>query len=307
MRVATLNVQNLRLLRSGSTAYLHGAWDADDPENEAFDPIDRRLTARLICDVNPDVLILQEVFDLETLAYFHDTFLVPTGVRPYRHQVCLSGNDGRGMNVALLSRHSIEAIKSHAAVTPYQLDLEPPAGVDPDLPVFRRDCLMATIGKLTVFACHFKSPYPDPEVAWAIRRLEALATRRIIEREFEEPEKELWLIVGDLNEPGLQSAGSERAIHPIEGPFSVDLMQRLPASERWTFYDRHSGAFHCPDALLASPALAQRWPACKPFIVRKGLDTASIRTGGARYVGVGQNRPHASDHAAIAIDLEGLN
>ncbi|MHA6323781.1 endonuclease/exonuclease/phosphatase family protein [Roseivivax sp. CAU 1753] len=306
MRIATLNVQNLRLLTTADTRHLHGAWDSDDPEAETLDPIDRRLTAKLISHLDADVVVLQEVFDLETLEYFHDTDLLATGTRPYRHRICLPGNDGRGLDVALLSRRRVDAVKSHAALTPDQLDLVPPPEVNPDLPVFRRDCLMVTIGRVTLFACHFKSAYPDPETAWATRRLEALATRRIIERRFEAAEQALWLIIGDLNEPDTVGDSGPRAIRPLEAGFSVDLLQRLPQADRWTYYDRHSGKYHCPDALLASPALARLWPDAKPVVVRKGLGTDSDRAGGPHYADVGRNRPHASDHAAVVIDLEGL-
>ena len=306
MRIATLNVQTLRLLHTENIPHLHGAWDSDDPEVEALDPIDRRLTAKLIRDVDADVVVLQEVFDLETLEYFHDNYLLTTGMQPYLHRICLPGNDGRGLDVALLSRRRVDAVKSHATLTPDKLDLVPPAAVNPDLPVFRRDCLMVTIGRVTLFACHFKSAYPDPEAAWATRRLEALATRRIIERQFRASEHALWLIIGDLNEPDSTGEDGTRAIRPLEAGFSIDLMQRLPVTDRWTYYDRHSGKYHCPDALLASPALARLWPDAKPVIVRKGLGTDSDHGGAPRYAQVGRNRPHASDHAAVVVDLEGL-
>jgi len=40
--------------------------------------------------------------------------------------------------------------------------------------------------------------------------------------------------------------------------------------------------------------------------VREGLGRESARYRGPRLAGVGTHRPHASDHAALAIDLEGL-
>ncbi len=306
MRVATLNVQNLRLLEADGIPYLHGAWDYDDPENEEFDPIDRGLTAKLLHEIDADVVALQEVFDHASLEFFHDTYLLPTGLQPYRDRICLPGNDGRGLDVALLSRLSADVVRTHATLTPGQLDLATPEGVDPDLPVFRRDCLMVTIGELTLFVCHFKSAYPDPKAAWITRRLEALATRRIIEREFEASQHPLWLVIGDLNEPDAVGLDGDRAIRPLEDGFSVDLMERVPRRDRWTYFDSHSGQYHCPDALLASPALARRWRDAIPIIVRKGLGTETKRFRGPRLAEVGEHRPHASDHAAVFIDLPGL-
>ncbi len=306
MRIASLNVQNLRLLRLDGQTQLHGAWDSDVPENPSLDLIDRKLTASLLSEINADVVALQEVFDLDTLDYFHDRFVIPTGTKPYPHRFCIPGNDGRGLDVALLSRRPVTSIKSHASLKLENVGIDPPDGVDPDLPVFRRDCLMVKIGELTLIVCHFKSAYPNPSIAWTVRRLEALATRRIIERNFETPTEALWLIVGDLNEPSIQDGQYERAISPIEARFAVDLMLRIPENERWTYYDPHSGLYHCPDALLASPALASRYSNVKPIVVRKGLGVEVSRSLGRRLTGVGNHRPHASDHAAVQIDLAGI-
>lgn len=306
MLVATLNVQNLRLQRIDGQKQLHGAWDSDAPEDRLLDPIDRRLTGELLKQVDADVVALQEVFDLDSLNYFHQRYFLTTGARPYSQRICLPGNDGRGLDVALLSRRKVDAVHSHASLTLADVNIEPPPDIDPSLPVFRRDCLMVVIGPLTLFICHFKSAYPDAVAAWTTRRLEALATRCLIERRFRDPAQGFWLIVGDLNEPNYSANGYQRAIAPLETGFAIDLMQRLPENRRWTYYDPHSGLYHCPDALLASPALAERWPDAEPFVVRMGLGTEASRFHGTRLGGVGAHRPHASDHAAVAVDFKGL-
>ncbi len=306
MRISTLNVQNLRLMSTDGGSYLHGAWDSDSPEDKNLDPIDRRLTAELLKEADADVVALQEVFDLETLDYFHQNYFLATGAQPYPRRICLPGNDGRGLDVAVLSRRNVTAIRSHAALTLGDVEIEPPNGVNPDLPVFRRDCLMIRIGPLTLFVCHFKSAHPDAAMAWTTRRLEALATRRLIERYFRDPAKDLWLILGDLNEPNDSGVGSARAIAPLETGFAVDLMNRVPKNDRWTYYDKHSGLYHCPEAFLASPEVARRWPNAEPVVSREGLGMETERFRGPRLPGVGKHRPHASDHAAVTIDLSGL-
>lgn len=306
MRIATLNVQNLRLLHDLPAKHLRGAWDSDDPETAVFDVIDRRLTAQLMAEVNADVFVLQEVFDLETLNFFHDRFLVPAGMKPYPHRICIPGNDGRGLDVAVLSRIAPEGVKSHADVTPRDLNLPSMEGVKPDVPVFRRDCLLVKITGLNIFACHFKSPYPNPELSWITRRCEALATRKIVEQNCANLDDDLWLIAGDLNEGSETRDPDKSAISPITGGFSVNLLDRLPASNRWTYFDPHSGFHHCPDALLASLALARRWPEAVPTVVRKGLGLEATGRMAEHFPGVGQHRPHASDHAAVYVDLPGI-
>jgi endonuclease/exonuclease/phosphatase family metal-dependent hydrolase len=311
MRIATFNVQNLRLRFRDGVPRLEGARDDDVPEDLgpeaiALDPIDRRLTAGVLKDADADVVGLQEVFDKAALDQFHDTLLVPSGLRPYPYRVCLPGNDGRGLEVAVMSRLQLDSVTSHAAETPCSLGLDRPASMGPRDRIFRRDCLEVSVGRLTVFICHFKAPYPDPAAAWPIRRLEAAAVRRLIERRYETPVNALWLVLGDLNEPADLGGESERAIAPLLDGFAVDLLLRLPPPERWSYHQPQSALYSRPDALLASPALAARWCEARPEILRAGLDLNAQRYEGPRLDGVGTHRPHASDHAALAISLPGL-
>lgn len=309
MRIASFNLQNLRLRHEGGHPWIEGARDRDapddaSPEARLLDPLDRRLTAEVLRDIDADVVALQEVFDSATLDFFHDRFLLPAGLAPYPQRICLPGNDGRGLDVALLSRLPVQDIRSHARLTPRDLGL--PDAADPDRPLFRRDCLMASIGRLTLVICHFKAPSPDAAAAWPIRRMEASAVRRLIEQRFAAEADAYWLILGDLNEPRAAIPPIEPAIAPLAGGFSVDLMARLPEAERWTFLDRPTRRHTCPDALLASPALARDWPDAQPVLVREGMGREAGAADTPRLGGVGRHRPHASDHAAVVIDFAGL-
>jgi endonuclease/exonuclease/phosphatase family metal-dependent hydrolase len=309
MRIATFNVQNLRLRHPGGQPRFDGARDADMPqdataEGAALDLADRRLTAAVLAQADADVVCLQEVFDTDTLDYFHDHLLRQTGARPWPHRTCLPGNDGGGRNVALISRLPLEDVTSHAALMPADLGLQDHPGARPGRPVFCRDCLTARAGPITLFACHFKAPWPDVETAWQQRRLEALAVRRLIEARFADEAQPLWLILGDLNEPAVETM-AERAVAPLVSDFAVDLVARMPQPDRWTWLAPDGRTYARPDALLASPALAARWPEARPQALREGLGAEARRHAGSRLPDVGHHRPHASDHALLLIDLPG--
>lgn len=310
MRIATFNVQNLRLRHREGRARFDGARDYDVPADNteaamALDLADRRLTGQILAQTDADVICLQEVFDRETLDFFHDHLMQHVGARPYPHRVCLPGNDGGGRDLAVLSRYPLQDVASHAHLVPANLGFDPPPGIRPDLPIFRRDCLVFRVGPLTVFNCHFKAPWPDAAGAWPVRRLEAQAVRALIKARHDDDPEALWLILGDLNEPEANS-GEASALSPVLPPFSVDLVARMPPSERWTYYEAQEQHYACPDALLASPALARRWPEAAPEAVRAGLDRAATRAREPRLSDVGAHRPHASDHVALVVAFDGL-
>lgn len=302
MRIATFNLQNLRL----RGARLDGARDSDMPEDtvpgaDALDDDDRRLGAQVIRDTRADVIALQEVFDRDTLDHFHDNYLVPLGVT-YPHRLCLPGNDGRGLDVAVMSRLPFAQVQSHADETPRTMRVPLPE-LPEDEPLFRRDVLKVTVGTLTLFICHLKAPYPETERTWSIRRAEALGLRHLVQRDCPGI-GDLWLILGDLNEP-VRSPDRPRVITVIE-EIAVDLLARLPKPDRWSWHNPHLHLYGRPDAMLASPALANRYPDVIPEIIREGMGLEAHRNPGPHLPQVGHHRPHASDHAAVVVEFPGL-
>ena len=161
MRIATFNLQNLRLRSRGGRRVLDGAADQDRPEKPRPTDLawaDRLETAKVIKRAGADVLALQEVFDLAALDFFHDRFLLAAGGPTYPHRFCLGGNYGRGLNVAALSRRRPLEVKSHAKLTGAELGLQDlPQGLR-DQPIFRRDCLELRFDTVSLFVCHFKTP-----------------------------------------------------------------------------------------------------------------------------------------------------
>jgi len=309
MRIATFNVQNMRLRQEQHGPQLDGARDSDmgrDEADRALDLIDRRLTAEVVRAIGADAIALQEVFDQATLDHFHAAFLLPTGAAPYPYRYCLPGNDGRGRDVAVMSRRRPLNVVTHANVTAEDLGL---SNVPERLhggPLFRRDCLEVDLGVVTLFICHFKAPYPDPEKAWAVRESEARGVRRIIEARFASAAEAWWIILGDLNEFASETHSPHSAIRPLTDGFAIDLMTRLEAGADWTYRDSETRAYSHPDAMLVSPAVARAFPDVRPAVFRAGMDPEAATERGHEFRAVRATRPHASDHAAIYADFPGL-
>lgn len=294
MRIATFNVQNLRLRTRDGVPALDGAVDRDMPDvarSPRLDVADRRRTAEVIREADADIVALQEVFDTEALDFFHDRFLRPAGAAPYPHRICLPGNDGRGLNVAALSRTAPRRVTGHAHLTGADLGLADLPDALRDAPLFRRDCLRLDFAALTLFVCHFKAPYPDPDAAWTVRNAEARGVRAIVERAFPRPAGARWIILGDFNEPARPEPAQPSAIAPLKDRFAVDLMDRLAPGRDWTYETPDTHLHSRPDRILVSPCLAAEFPEARPRILRTG--DPSIR-------------PHASDHALVFVDFPGL-
>lgn len=297
LRIGSFNLQNLRL----RGAHLDGARDRDIPADMApganrLDGADRALTAAVIRALDADILACQEVFDAASLTAFHDRHLAPIGAH-YPHRACLPGNDGQGLDVAILSRTPLARITSHAGETPQSLGIT--TNLPPDRPLFRRDCLEVDTAGLTLFIVHLKAPYPDKAATWATRRAEAQGIRALIERRFARPATNNWMILGDLNQPAEQNP----AAAPILPPFAHDLLMRLPPQDRWTWADPPGLRRGHPDALLISPALAAANPTALPEIHRQGLPLCA-NANPPHLHGVGRHRPHASDHAGVVVTLD---
>jgi endonuclease/exonuclease/phosphatase family metal-dependent hydrolase len=213
-------------------------------------------------------------------------------------------------------------------------------GIQPDDLLFNRDCLEVSLAfgttELVLFICHFKAiaeredgrPLTQP-----LRQAEAKAVRRIVQERFAENWREAnWIIAGDLNDftetihpNGRVEPAVPSGLDPLLDDFAVNPVSTLPAHERWTF-------FWCPpgqgeprleeqhtqlDYLLLSPALAKANPHPKIELLRRGLpyrvpldpghpdrSIGYLATRGDRYPGVGFDRPKASDHCPLVLELD---
>ncbi len=236
----------------------------------------RQLTALAIAATDADIVCMQEVDNLEALKAFEYGYLFKMIGSGYREKYLSPGNDGRGIDVAVMTRREttdgepIEFVRmtSHAPVTYAQYGLHTQElaalGIEPNERVFRRDCLEIDfrIGghPLTIYCVHFKSMGSERngisgrELTMPVRVAEARAVRRIIEDRFgkDHAVNRHWAICGDLNDyrECIVIEGGARSVHSFrhaveetscvnvltEDGFCENVVERLPEMERWTLY-----------------------------------------------------------------------
>ena len=317
VRVGTFNVENLFARFKFNEGIdpeqvVKDGWKAEEQFFEIDEEESKRLTAQVILNLNADILGLQEVENLDTLKRFRDSYL--GGRTAYPYTVVLDGNDRRLIDVALLSRYPITHIRS------YQ-DLWVPEW---NAPLFSRDCLETDVlidgvGSLTLFVNHFKSMAPpsgsDPcqgrHLTQFIRSKQSKTVRDIVKNRFEENiESSRFIILGDLNdylETDLQ--GGSGITELVQWNMVENIIDRLPENERWTHFWRGrsdcgiSPVYRQLDYLLLSPTLSQAVQG-DPYIERRGQPGRATRYSGPRFDNVGFDRPKASDHCALAVDLK---
>lgn len=235
-----------------------------------------QLTALAIADCRADILCLQEVESIEAIKAFEYGYLFKMVGEGYRHKYIAEGNDGRGIDVAVLTREEtadgdpIEFVrlKSHAHLTYGELGIFDETlgrvGEKPNEKVFRRDCLEIDfrIGgrEVTIFVVHMKSMGPGREGIdgrqWTmpIRRAESRAVRKVIEQRFgaDHTQRKRFLICGDLNDyreriivegvhpterQFIPAAEKSAGFDPlVEDGFAVNLVERRPLLDRWTLF-----------------------------------------------------------------------
>jgi predicted extracellular nuclease len=311
----------------------------------------RQLSALAIAAARADVLCLQEVDDIEALRAFEYGYLFKMIGHGYREKYTTTGNDSRGIDVAVMvrdeTRHGqrIEFVRmqSHAHLTYEALGLFNPQlaalGEQPNERIFRRDCLELDLrvgGKpLTIYCVHFKSMgsprngVDGREATMPVRLAEAAAVRHIIEERFgsDHAADKRWAICGDMNDyrerivisgdafEGFSFDAVQEAVPTsidvlTAGGFCENPVERLPPMERWTLYhtrgpdERHLCQL---DYILLSRGLARRNALARPEIVRNGQPFRTPFPLGQeteRFPRTGWDRPKASDHCPVAIELD---
>jgi endonuclease/exonuclease/phosphatase family metal-dependent hydrolase len=250
-----------------------------------WDATRRELAARALAEPEgklPDILCVQETENLDALRVLNaDHFR-----SHYPYVVLLDGWDPRNIDVGLLSRFPITALRSHVD------DCD-----ERGARVFSRDCLEATVdlngrASLTLFVNHLKSKFADATGQTAaeldaarkqadLRRLkQAERVLALVRERFRgEHDTALYAVVGDFND-----IPSSPCLAPLlRSDLLVDLLGRhRERDDRWTFYWRAENRVQQIDYVLASKALAARVAATKRkiHIERQGVGYRQLNREG---------------------------
>lgn len=164
-------------------------------KTEAVNEVATQNTARVIGDVNADIVAVVEADDRISLLRFGEQVLRPIAGINYDHMMLIDGNDDRGIDVGLLCRTPIEVdfVRSH-------VDDRSDNGI-----TFSRDCpefhLRLPDGEtLIVLLNHFKSKgYGRPRESNAKRKLQAQRVREIYDGLIDGGARYV-VVAGDLND-----------------------------------------------------------------------------------------------------------
>ena len=262
-------------------------------KTEAVNELATRMTAKVIGEVNADVLAVIEAEDRVALRHFHDQLLKPGGIT-YRGIMLIDGNDERGIDVGLFTKQGFEVqtIVSHVD------------DAKDGKTIFSRDCAeylvqVSPTKRLLLLVNHFKSKgFGSPAESNARRKAQAQRVKEIYDQRRAEG-VDLIAVVGDLND----TPGSDPLKPLIANTNLKDIFEHPEFDDGGrpgTF--GNSTASNKIDYLLLSPELFARVTAGHVF--RKGI------WGGVN----GTLFPHfdemtaaihaASDHAAIVADID---
>jgi endonuclease/exonuclease/phosphatase family metal-dependent hydrolase len=303
LRVATFNVENLfARWKFGENIDPVSAnergWIVEEMAFEELGEDSKALTGKAIKELKADVIAVQEVEGVDTLKKFRTRFL--DGLSAYPYVAGIDGNDLRLIDVAVLSKRPITRVRSHQHLRDTN---------DSGKELFSRDCLEVDIDvdgtTVTLFVNHLKSMIKSREETREKRERQAAGVKTIIEGRFgANPTSENFIVLGDLNdylEPDDQGESGIKGL--LEWDQVENVIARRAPENRWTHYWAGGNDYKQLDYLLLSKSLAEV-SHCEPEIMRKGMPKRATKYTGERFDGVGENKPKASDHCPVVMEIE---
>lgn|SRR2546426_958444 len=262
-------------------------------KTEAVNDLAVQMTAKVIQDVNADVLAVIEAEDRIALGRFNEQLLKPINAT-FGGIMLIDGNDERGIDVGLLTKpgFSVESIVSHVD------DMESGNRI------FSRDCPEFTVqvnhaARFVILVNHLKSKgFGNKADSDARRKAQARQVRKIYDLRRSQG-VEMIAIVGDFNdtpdsdpmEPLLSEGSDLRDI--------FDHPQFQSDGRPGTFGNGNES--NKIDYILLSPALFDR--VATGGVLRKGVWGGKNGTLFPHYDEIKKQANAASDHAAIWADI----
>jgi endonuclease/exonuclease/phosphatase family metal-dependent hydrolase len=269
-----------------------------------FDDKQRANTAEAIRRINADVMCMVEVEGRQVLTDFCTEFFEPAE-RLSQNMLIDSPIDPRGIDIALAWRRAqLGRIRSNA------YDVRVVDGRKKS--VWSRDCLEIELGladgKVLHCLCnHFKSKMGgDPPDAQQKRTAQSQRLAEILHERYD-LRKDMVVVLGDLNDtPSSAPLAPLLGLGALKDVFDI---AGTPKDQRWTYYYHRAKKAERKtqiDYVLVSEALAKR--VSDVSVHREGMSAVAQGhvTGVTALAGVTDWSNAASDHAAIAVDFDGL-
>ena len=254
-----------------------------------------RNTARVLIELQADVLAVVEAENRPALAAFNNEIVGALGGTPFEHVMLIDGNDARGIDVGLMTRtgFDIGPMRSH-------VDDRSANGQ----PVFSRDCPEFTLAlpsgkKLVVLVNHLKSKgFGSQATSDAKRRSQAERVKEIYAG-LRAQRARYVAVVGDFND----TPGSDSLAPLLTGTDLKDAFAH-PLFDNGGFPGTFGSctAANKIDYLLLSPELFARVKA--GGVLRKGVWPGVRPKRWEVFAELDRPENAASDHAAVWVDLK---
>jgi endonuclease/exonuclease/phosphatase family metal-dependent hydrolase len=262
-------------------------------KTEAVNEIATQMTAKVIQDVNADILAVVEAEDRIALTRFNDQLLGPLGAG-YEAAMLIDGNDERGIDVGIFTKSGckVESMVSH---------VDDKGG---NTRIFSRDCAEFTVRvnaatTILVMLNHFKSKgFGSQAQSNQRRKAQAKRAREIYDLRRSQGIDRI-AIVGDFND-----TPDSDPLKPLlqQGSDLVDIFKHplfVGDGRPGTFGNGTQS--NKLDYLLLSPALSAAVTAGGVF--RKGVWGGTNGTLFPHYPEMTKAVHAASDHAAVFADI----
>jgi endonuclease/exonuclease/phosphatase family metal-dependent hydrolase len=264
-------------------------------KTELVNEVSTRNTAQVVRDINADILSIVECEGRAALLQFSQKLLPSVSGTPYAEAMLIDGNDTRGIDVGLMTRHDYKIgwMRSHVD------DVGPSGGH-----VFSRDCVEAGIwtpGGQTVWVLvnHFKSRGFGVTAASDARRWIQAETVRTIYERLKKEGADYIAVMGDFND----SPDSD-TLAPLLRDTELKDAATHPkfddGGRPGTFKDGH--ATDKLDYILLSPKMYARMS--QGGIWRRGVWGGKNGTLWEVYPEITDPSHASSDHAAMWCDIE---
>jgi endonuclease/exonuclease/phosphatase family metal-dependent hydrolase len=261
---------------------------------EQVNEISTRNTAKVISEVNADVLGVIEAESRPALVHFSNDLMPVPGGTPYDHIMLIDGNDDRGIDVGLMTRKNFEIVSIVSHVDDQ----------DDEGQIFSRDCAQFEVktpkgNSLFVLVNHFKSKgFGGQAESNAKRKRQARRTASIY-RALRQQQHKFIAIIGDLND-----TPDSDPIGPLFDQTGLKEVADVPGFDDGgrpgTF--KNGTASNKIDYILLSPDLFEK--ATAGGIFRMGVWGGVNGTLFPHFPEITREVEAASDHAAIFVGLD---